>query len=73
MKLEGHPQKDAILEALEQRRLGRLDAFFENFLTELAVTGEEPGFGCWPCRINTCWFSIALLAHLLSCTLSLHT
>ncbi len=39
MKLEGHPQKAAILEALERRRLGRIDAFFENFLTELAVTG----------------------------------
>ena len=44
MKLEGHPQKAAILEALEQRRLGRVDAFFENFLTELAVTGGEPRF-----------------------------
>ena len=48
MKLEGHPQKAAILEALEQRRPGRVDAFFENFLTELAVTGREPRFcvGC---------------------------
>lgn len=44
MKLEGHPHKAAILEALEQRRLGRVDAFFESFLTELAVTGGEPRF-----------------------------
>ena len=41
MKLEGHPQKAAILEALERRRLGRVDAFFENFITELAVTGAR--------------------------------
>ena len=43
MKLEGHPQKRAILDALERRRLGPLDAFFENFLTELAVTGACSG------------------------------
>ena len=39
MKLEGHPQKAAILNALERRRMGRIDAFFDNFVTELAVTG----------------------------------
>ena len=43
MKLEGHPQKRAILDALERRRLGPMDAFFENFLTELAVTGARAG------------------------------
>ena len=43
MKLEGHPQKRAILDALERRRLGPLDAFFDNFLTELAVTGACTG------------------------------
>jgi len=39
MKLEGHPQKAAILNALERRRMGRIDTFFDNFVTELAVTG----------------------------------
>lgn len=47
MKLEGHPQKAAILKALERRRLGRIDAFFENFLTELAVTGACHCMGAW--------------------------
>jgi len=39
MKLEGHPQKAAILNALERRRMGRIDTFFDNFVTELAFTG----------------------------------
>ena len=52
MKLEGHPQKRAILDALERRRLGPVDAFFENFLAELAVTGASAGM---PCTDQTRW------------------
>ena len=43
MRLEGHPHKRAILDALERRRPGPVDAFFENFTTELAVTGACAG------------------------------
>lgn len=39
MKLEGHPQKAAILDALERRRLSRLDSLVENFMNELFITG----------------------------------
>jgi hypothetical protein len=39
MKLEGHPHKQALLEALERRRLGRAEAFLEQFMNELLITG----------------------------------
>lgn len=39
MKLEGHPHKQALLEALERRRLGRLESFLEHFMNELVITG----------------------------------
>ncbi|CAL8468309.1 g7849 [Coccomyxa elongata] len=41
MRLEGHPNKAAILEALEHRRPGRLDSLVDNFMNELFITGER--------------------------------
>ena len=39
MKLEGHPQKQVLLDALERRRLNRLEAFLDNLMNELYITG----------------------------------
>lgn len=39
MRLEGHPNKAAILEALEHNRPGRLDSLVDNFMNELFITG----------------------------------
>jgi hypothetical protein len=39
MKLEGHPQKKAILEALERQRLKGFESFADHFLNELFITG----------------------------------
>ena len=45
MKLEGHPQKEAILEALERRRLKGVESFADRFMNEL--------FGSYGCKIMT--------------------
>ena len=41
MKLEGHPQKKAILEALERRRLKGFESFADHFMNELFITGKS--------------------------------
>ena len=41
MKLEGHPHKQALLDALAQRRLSGLEAFLEHFMNELLITGAR--------------------------------
>ena len=44
MKLEGHPQKQALLDALERQRLSRLEAFLDHLMNELYITGVR----FWP-------------------------
>ena len=54
MKLEGHPHKRALLDALAQRRLTRLEAFLEHFMNELLITGRRLRLFTFSCCAGAC-------------------